>query len=507
MPNHLIDGLRARGPHPDRRAIETADGRVLSYRDLDALSGRLAGALVGLGVRPGDRVAVQVEKGVEALALYLAAVRAGAVYLPLNMAYTRDELGYFASDAAPRLLVVDPARRDALADLAGGEADTRIETLGPAGDGSLMALADRQPSDFADVPRGPGDLAAILYTSGTTGRSKGAMLTHDNLLSNALTLVEAWRFTADDLLLHALPIFHTHGLFVATNTLLAAGGALLFLPRFDAAEMLRLMPRATALMGVPTFYVRLLAEPGLEAAARHLRLVVSGSAPLLADTHAAFRARTGHAILERYGMTETNMTTSNPHDGPRVPGRVGPPLPGVGVRVVDPATGNPLAPGETGMVQIRGPNVFAGYWRNPEKTAAEFTADGWFVSGDLGQFDAAGSLAIVGRAKDLVITGGYNVYPKEVEEAIDALPGVLESAVIGLPDADLGEAVTAVVVRTGEVGLDGSTGRVDEAAILVALSGRLARFKHPRRVIFLDELPRNAMGKVQKAALRTRFAP
>ncbi len=498
MPNHLIAGLRAGAPHPDRRAIETADGRVLSYRDLDALSGRLARALVGLGVGPGDRVAVQAEKSVEALALYLAASRAGAVYLPLNMAYTRDELAYFVADAAPRLLVVDPARRDALGSLAGGQAGTRMETLGAARDGTLMAMADRDVTDFDDVPRGPGDLAAILYTSGTTGRSKGAMLTHDNLLSNALTLVDLWRFTPDDVLLHALPIFHTHGLFTATNTLLAAGGAILFLPRFDAAEVLRLMPRATAMMGVPTFYTRLLAEPGLEAAARGLRLVVSGSAPLLADTHAAFRARTGQAILERYGMTETNMTTSNPYDGPRVPGRVGPALPGVGVRVVDPASGAPLAAGQTGMVQIRGPNVFAGYWRNPERTAAEFTLDGWFVSGDLGQFDDTGSLAIVGRAKDLVITGGYNVYPREVEEAIDALPGVVESAVIGLPDADLGEAVTAVIVRARE-------GGPDEAAVLAALGGTLARFKQPRRVVFLDELPRNAMGKVQKAALRARL--
>ncbi|WP_237477312.1 malonate--CoA ligase [Lichenibacterium dinghuense] len=500
MPNHLVAGLRARAPHPDRRAIETAAGRVLSYRDLDALSGRIARALGALGVRPGDRVAAQVEKSVEALALYLATVRAGAVYLPLNMAYTPGELGYFASDAAPRLLVVDPARRVTLAGLAGGEAGTRIETLGAAGDGTLMALAAGEPPDFADAERGPGDLAAILYTSGTTGRSKGAMLTHDNLLSNALTLAELWRFTAEDVLLHALPVFHTHGLFVATNTLLAAGGAILFLPRFDPAEVLRLLPRATAMMGVPTFYTRLLAEPGLEAAARRLRLVVSGSAPLLADTHAAFRARTGHAILERYGMTETNMTTSNPYDGPRVPGRVGPPLPGVEVRVVDPASGGPLGLGETGMVEIRGPNVFAGYWRNPEKTAAEFTADGWFVSGDLGQFDGTGSLAIVGRAKDLVITGGYNVYPKEVEEAIDALPGVVESAVIGLPDADLGEAVTAVVVRARE-------GGPDAEAVLGALAGRLARFKQPRRVVFVDELPRNAMGKVQKAALRAHFTP
>jgi len=356
------------------------------------------------------------------------------------------------------------------------------------------------PDRFADRRRGGEDLAAILYTSGTTGRSKGAMLTHDNLLSNAITLAELWRFTPEDVLLHALPIFHTHGLFTATNTVLAAGAALLFLPRFDPAEVVRLMPRATVMMGVPTFYVRLLDEPGLPQAAAGMRLFVSGSAPLLADTHAGFAARTGHAILERYGMTETNMTTSNPYDGPRVPGRVGPPLPGVSVRVTERTTGAVLPAGETGMVEIRGPNVFAGYWRDPERTRTEFTDDGYFVSGDLGCFDGSGSLAIVGRVKDLVITGGYNVYPKEVEAAVDALPGVLESAVIGLPDGDLGEAVAAVVVPRPGVTLE-------EGEILAAIADRLARFKRPRRVFLVAELPRNAMGKVQKNLLRTRFAP
>ena len=497
MSNHLVSGLIG-AAHADRGFVETADGDKLTYGEFAGLAGRFAHALVALGVVPGDRVAVQLEKSVAALALYLGCVRAGAVFLPLNPAYTRAELAYFVADAEPRLLVVDPARCAALGDLADVPGGPRVETLDVAGGGSLAEVAAACGQAFDDHPRGPDDLAAILYTSGTTGRSKGAMLTHANLLSNALTLVEAWRFTRDDVLLHALPIFHTHGLFVATNTVLAAGASMIFLPRFDPAAVVRLLPRATALMGVPTFYVRLLSEPGLAEAARGLRLFTSGSAPLLPDTHEAFTRLTGHAILERYGMTETSMNTSNLYEGPRVPGRVGPPLPGVEVRVTDRETGAPVPAGETGMVEIRGPNVFKGYWRNPEKTAAEFTADGFFVSGDLGSFDETGSLAIVGRAKDLVISGGLNVYPREVEEAIDTLPGVLESAVIGLPDADLGEVVAAVVVRAPGA-------EIDEAEILAALAERLARFKRPRKVFFVDDLPRNAMGKVQKAALRVRF--
>ena len=497
MSNHLVSGLLG-AIDPGRPFVETSDGGVLTYGDFAALAGRFAGALATWGVVPGDRVAVQVEKSVAALALYLGCVRAGAVFLPLNTAYTRTELDYFIADAEPRLLVVDPARQAGLADLATVPGAPRVVTLGAAGEGSLAEAAARCNASFEDRPRAPDDLAAILYTSGTTGRSKGAMLTHDNLLSNALTLRDAWRFTRDDVLLHVLPIFHTHGLFVATNTIMAAGAAMLVLPRFDAKTVVDLLPRVSTMMGVPTLYVRLLAEPGLAEAARGIRLFTSGSAPLLPETHEAFTRLTGHAILERYGMTETNMNTSNPYEGPRVPGRVGPPLPGVAVRVTDRETGAPLPAGETGMIEIRGPNVFAGYWRNPEKTAAEFTADGFFVSGDLGSFDTTGSLAIVGRAKDLVISGGYNVYPREVEEAIDSLPGVLESAVIGLPDRDLGEVVAGVVVLA-----PGAT--IGEAEILAALAERLARFKRPRRVIFVEDLPRNAMGKVQKAALRERF--
>ena len=497
MSNHLVSGLLG-AIDPGRPFIEASDGSVLTHAGFAALAGRFAGALERSGVKPGDRVAVQVEKSVAALALYLGCVRVGAVFLPLNTAYTRTELDYFIADAEPRLLVVDPSRQAGLADLATVPGAPHVETLGAAGEGSLAEAAARCNATFEDCRRAPDDLAAILYTSGTTGRSKGAMLTHDNLLSNALTLRDAWRFTRDDVLLHVLPIFHTHGLFVATNTIMAAGAAMLFLPRFDPKVVVDLLPRVSTMMGVPTLYVRLLAEAGLAEAARGIRLFTSGSAPLLPETHQAFTRLTGHAILERYGMTETNMNTSNPYEGPRLPGRVGPPLPGVAVRVTDRETGASLPTGETGMIEIRGPNVFAGYWRNPEKTAAEFTADGFFISGDLGCFDATGSLAIVGRAKDLVISGGINVYPREVEEAIDGLPGVLESAVIGLPDPDLGEVVAAVVVRAQDT-------TIGEAEILVALEERLARFKRPRRVFFLDDLPRNAMGKVQKAALRERF--
>ncbi len=494
---NLYARLMGQGHSPARIAIETADGVRWTYGDIDAASARFANLLVARGVKPGDRVAVQVEKSVENLVLYLATVRSGAVYLPLNTAYTLNELAYFLSDAEPALTVCDPARRDGVAALAGG---TAVETLGPNGHGSLTEAAAAEPPGFATVPRGDDDLAAILYTSGTTGRSKGAMLTHANLFSNAATLTESWRFTGDDVLIHALPIYHTHGLFVAVNVVLLARAAMLFLPKFDADEILRLMPRATSMMGVPTFYFRLLQHAGLSReATAAMRLFTSGSAPLLADTHREWESRTGHAILERYGMTETGMNTSNPYDGARVPGTVGPPLPGVSARVVDPETGRFLGPGEIGVIEVKGPNVFQGYWRMPEKTAAEFRSDGFFITGDLGLIDDNGYVHIVGRGKDLIITGGFNVYPKEVESEIDVIPGVVESAVIGLPRDDFGEGVTAVVVAE-----QGAT--IDEAGVLAALADRLARFKQPKRVLFVDELPRNTMGKVQKNALRARFA-
>lgn len=499
MPNaNLFSRLESTIADAERIAIETVDGRTVSYGDLVRLSGRIANALVARGIRPGDRVAAQVEKTVAALALYLAVVRAGAVYLPLNTAYTLAELDYFLSDSQAGLVVCDPKVRSGVAGLVAGRA--AVETLDAAGEGTLMEAARAAQTGFETVPREEHDLAAILYTSGTTGRSKGAMLTHGNLVSNALTLIEVWRFTPEDVLVHALPVYHTHGLFVASNVALFSAARMIFLQKFDPAEVLSLMPRATVLMGVPTFYVRLLQERGLDrAAAASMRLFVSGSAPLLADTHREWRARTGHAILERYGMTETNMNTSNPCDGDRVPGSVGLPLPGVALRIADAETGAAVAPGEIGVIEVKGPNVFAGYWRMPEKTAAEFRADGFFITGDLGRVDERGYVHIVGRGKDLVISGGLNVYPKEVEEAVDALPGVAESAVIGVPHRDFGEGVTVVVVR--RPGAD-----IDEAAVLAGLAGRLARFKLPKRVVFVDELPRNTMGKVQKNVLRDRFA-
>jgi malonyl-CoA/methylmalonyl-CoA synthetase len=495
---NLFSRLAARVTDPTRVAIETKAGAAVTYGDLIAATARLANVLVARGVKPGDRVAVQVEKSVEALVLYLATVRAGAVYLPLNTAYTLAELDYFITDAEPKLVVCDPAKRDGLAAIA-AKVGGSVETLDANGKGSLMDAAATASAEFATVPRAGNDLAAILYTSGTTGRSKGAMLSHDNLVSNALTLIDVWRFTADDVLIHALPIYHTHGLFVASNVILFSGAKMIFLPKFDPAEILGLMGRATALMGVPTFYVRLLQQAGLtrEATAK-MRLFVSGSAPLLADTHREWSAKTGHAILERYGMTETNMNTSNPYVGDRVPGAVGLALPGVTVRIADPETGAILPPETIGMIEVKGPNVFQGYWRMPEKTAAEFRPDGFFITGDLGKIDAQGYVHIVGRGKDLIITGGFNVYPKEIESEIDGLPGVFESAVIGVPHADFGEGVTAVVVRT-----PGAT--IDEKAILAALSDRLAKFKQPKHIAFVDDLPRNTMGKVQKNVLRETY--
>jgi malonyl-CoA/methylmalonyl-CoA synthetase len=463
-------------------------------------TGQLANALVLAGVEPGDRVAVQVEKSVENFLLYLAALRAGAVYLPLNTAYTLSELDYFIGDAEPKLVVCDPSKRDGLTEVAKQRGVASVETLDAAGKGSLIDAAAGAPKDFADVPRADEDLAAILYTSGTTGRSKGAMLTHNNLSSNAQTLVDYWRFTDKDVLLHALPIYHTHGLFVAGNTITFAGGAMIFLPKFDADEVMRYLPKATSMMGVPTFYTRLLRHPGLtKAACAHMRLFTSGSAPLLAETHDEFQEKTGHAILERYGMTETNMNTSNPYDGDRIAGTVGFPLPGVEVRIADADSGKVLPQGEIGVIEVKGPNVFPGYWRMPDKTKAEFRGDGFFITGDVGKIDERGYVHIVGRAKDLIITGGFNVYPKEVESEIDALPGVVESAVIGCPHPDFGEGVTAVVVLKKDA-------KPDEKAIIANLESRLAKFKLPKRVLFVDELPRNTMGKVQKNVLREQNA-
>ena len=498
MNSNLFTRLIAQTPDPSRTAIETALGDRITYADLIARSGQMANALAALGVTPGDRVAVQIEKSVEAILLYLATVRAGAVFLPLNTGYTPAEIEYFLGDAQPAVFVCDPARQAALAGAARATG-ARIVTLDANGQGSLTDAAMAAPETFETVEREGADLAALLYTSGTTGRSKGAMLSHENLYSNAVALQDAWRYSASDVLIHALPIFHTHGLFVATNLTFLAGASMIFLPKFDAERILDLMPRATVLMGVPTFYVRLLESPRLDQqATAHMRLFISGSAPLLAETHRAWQARTGHAILERYGMTETNMNTSNPYDGQRVAGTVGLPLPGVELNVTDPETGARLPDGQIGMIEVRGPNVFSGYWQMPEKTAAELRDNGFFITGDLGMVDDTGYVHIVGRGKDLIISGGYNIYPKEVETEIDAIAGVNESAVIGLPHADFGEAVAAIVVPTGKVALI-------EADILAPLEQRLARFKQPKRVIFVDELPRNTMGKVQKNLLRDQY--
>lgn len=465
MTNPLYDALFAplKTRHSDLLILP--DARALSGVDFHQMLASLGAGLIAAGVAKGDRVAVQVAKSPKALALYAATVAVGAIFLPLNTAYTAAELDYFLCDATPKLFFGDqPGGLD-------------LHSFG----------AD--PNDFAPIDCDCADLAAILYTSGTTGRSKGAMLSHGNLLSNAKVLVDAWRFTDKDVLLHALPIFHTHGLFVASNVSLLSGGAMIFMPSFDAKSVLAHLGQANVLMGVPTFYTRLLDLPDFDAAATaHMRLFTSGSAPLLAETHTQFADRTGHRILERYGMTETNMNTSNPYEGDRRAGTVGQPLAGVELRLSDVQDG-------VGMIQVRGPNVFSGYWNMPEKTAEELTRDGWFITGDLGQVDADGYVTIVGRSKDLVISGGYNIYPKEVELVLDACDGVQESAVIGLPHPDLGEAVFAVL-----------TGTVDVDLVLASLSGQLARFKQPKAAVVVAELPRNTMGKVQKAALRQIYA-
>jgi malonyl-CoA/methylmalonyl-CoA synthetase len=497
---NLFDLFAARAPNPEKLALETADATALTYGELIARSAQAAHALTTLEVKPGDRVAAQIEKSADVIVVALACLRAGAVLLPLNTAYTLAELEYFLGDAEPALILCRPEWLEPVRTLARKLGLPRVESLGVRRDGTFAeAIAAAAGPTFETVPRASGDLAAILYTSGTTGRSKGAMLTHQNLASNALALIDCWRFTAADRLIHALPVFHTHGLFVAVNVALISGATMIFMNRFDPDAVIAAMPQATSLMGVPTFYVRLLDHPGLtREACANMRLFVSGSAPLLAETHHAWRERTGFSILERYGMTETNMITSNPYDGERRPGTVGFALPGVNVRIANPDDGAPVRASEVGVIEVKGPNVFAGYWRMPEKTAQEFRADGFFITGDLALIDRDGYIHIVGRAKDLVISGGFNVYPKEVESEIDAVEGVLESAVFGVAHADFGEGVTAaVVLRPGAA--------LTERAILAALGARLAKFKAPKRIIIVESLPRNAMGKVQKAALRETY--
>src|SRR5271156_5575043 len=496
---NLFDLIAARAPGLDKLALETQDATALTYGQLFKRSARAANALAALGVKPGDRVAVQLEKSADVIVVTLACLRAGAVLLPLNTAYTLAELEYFLGDAVPALTLCRPDRLEAIRALAQTLKLRSVESLGVKGDGTFAAAIDAAPAEIETTPRASDDLAAILYTSGTTGRSKGAMLTHENLTSNALTLIDCWRFTSADRLIHALPVFHTHGLFVAINVALLSGATMIYMNRFDPDAVIAAMPGATSLMGVPTFYTRLLDHARLDrATSANMRLFVSGSAPLLAETHHAWRERTGFSILERYGMTETNMIASNPYDGERRPGTVGFALPGVSVRIAPPDDGAPVRAGEVGVIDVKGPNVFAGYWRMPEKTAQEFRADGYFITGDIARVDRDGYIHIVGRAKDLVISGGFNVYPKEVESEIDAIEGVLESAVFGVAHADFGEGVTAAVVLRPGAALTGQ-------AILTALGGRLAKFKAPKRIIIVESLPRNAMGKVQKAALREAY--
>ncbi|MDA8261089.1 MAG: malonyl-CoA synthase [Betaproteobacteria bacterium] len=478
------------------------DGRVWTYGDVERASARIANLIAALGLKPGDRVAAQVEKTPEALVLYLAAIRAGMVFLPLNPAYQRHELEYFLGDATPGLFVCRPQGRALAAELAAKAGVPHVLELGDDGRGSLIDAATPQADTFETVSRGSRNFAAILYTSGTTGRSKGAILSHGNLAHNAQTLHEYWHFQPGDVLLHMLPIFHVHGLFVACHCALLNGSAMFFEPKFDAARAMRLLAESTVMMGVPTFYVRLLQESSFDReTCRHMRLFISGSAPLLKETFDEFRARAGHTILERYGMTEGGMFTSNPYEGERRGGTVGFPLPGTELRIVG-ADGTPTRTGEVGSIQVRGDNVFVGYWGMPEKTKEEFTADGFFKTGDMGSVDADFYVTISGRSKDLVITGGLNVYPKEIEELIDAMPGVVESAVIGLPHADFGEAVTAVVVRQKNAAGKALT----ESGIIAAIKDRLANFKVPKWVYLVDELPRNAMGKVQKNILRETYS-
>lgn len=492
-PNDWIDAVVRSAPQ--RVFLRTPAGVEMSYAELLGRTARLASALAALDVVAGDRLAAQVDKSVDAVLLYLACLRMGAVFVPINAANTLAELAYFLDDCAPRVAIVRPGHLDAAQPLARHAGVAHVFSLGSEGEGSWPQFVSRYTS--AAVSRQPQDAhapAAIVYTSGTTGRSKGAVLTRRNLAANAEVLAAEWRFTERDVLLHALPLNHVHGLFAALNTVLASGSSLLLLPAFVAADVLDQLARVTVYMGVPTHYTRLLLEPGLDrAATASVRLFVSGSAPLLAQTHAEFLARTGHTVLERYGMTETLMITSNPFDGPRLPGAVGPPLPGVSVRVAQ--SGDV---GGIGSLEVRSPSVFAGYWRDVDKTRSEFTADGWFKTGDLGRIAQDGFVYIVGRAKDLVISGGYNVYPKEVEAEMDALCGIRESAVFGVPHPDFGEGVTAAVVReSGAV--------LSEADIIRAIKARLAGYKIPKRVLFVDDLPRNAMGKVQKNALRARY--
>jgi len=484
--------------YADKELLSTESGQLYTYDDIDRESARLANFLSGLGVKPGDRVSVQVEKSPEALCLYLGCLRGGFVFHPLNPGYQASELEYFFDNAEPTLVVCDTCKEAMIRPLAKAAGVALVHTLDSDGGGSLVEDSRKAFEDFGIVPRRGDDLAALLYSSGTTGVPKGIMLTHENLLCNTEALVKTWGFTSRDRLLHALPIFHVHGLFVAIGCVLLSGASMRWLSGFKLEQTIRFLPECTVMMGVPTYYTRLLsAEEFTADTCNNMRVFISGSAPLLEETFSDFEARTGHRILERYGMTETNMNASNPLKSERKPGTVGLPLPGVSIRITD-DSGGVLPPGEIGNLQVRGPNVFVGYWKMPEKTDEDFTADGFFNTGDKGLIDDDGYVSIVGRTKDVIITGGLNVYPKEIELFIDDLPGVKESAVIGVPHPDFGEGVVAVVVCDGSVAL-----REDD--LVAPAKENLAGFKVPKRVVFVKELPRNTMAKVQKSLLRERF--
>ena len=493
MSNHLYDRVFA--PHEDNpKPFLIGETQTLSYAIFHEQVNKLAHALIASGLKTGDRVAVQAAKSNTQLALYVATIKAGGVYLPLNTSYTAHELEYFISNAQARLVVVDEKAKQAVTPIAEAQG-ANLLTLNADESGTLPKLAEQQAAQFEAVARGSEDLAAILYTSGTTGRSKGAQLCHRNLHSNTEVLRDFWQFKEDDVLLHMLPIYHTHGLFVACNLLAMVGGSMIFLPKFDADKALSFLPQATTMMGVPTFYTRLLNEEQFtREASQHMRLFISGSAPLLAETHKSFAARTGKKILERYGMTETNMSTSNPYDGERIAGTVGVPLPGVELRIADAKTGKSVPDGEIGIIELKGDNVFTGYWQMPEKTKESFRDDGYFITGDMARIDEHGYIVIVGRDKDLIISGGLNVYPKEIESMVDELEGVTESAVIGVPHPDFGEAVVAVIVAADKT--------LNEESVMEFLANKIAKFKQPKAVFFVEALPRNTMGKVQKVTLR-----
>ena len=498
MNNPLYDNLFGVHSENDDPFLYLLDGKTITYRQFLATSGRIASALVELGLEPGDCVAIQVEKSPEMLNIYAACAQAGLVFLPLNPSYTVTELEYFIENSEARLIICDEKNREDLNTIA-QKLGVLVETLNVNSTGSIIDKAAFFPEDFETVARSKDDLAALLYTSGTTGKSKGAMLTQTNLLSNGNTLMKEWEFTNNDVLLHALPLFHTHGLFVATNVMLSAGGSMIFLPKFDLDNIINNLPKSSAMMGVPTFYTRLIGDNRFNRnLVGHMRLFVSGSAPLLSETHFQFEKITGHRILERYGMTETNMNTSNPYNGERRAGTVGLPLPGVELKITDPETTKELSIDEIGQIEVRGPNVFKGYWKMPEKTKAELREDGFFITGDLGKIDEDGYVHILGRDKDLIISGGYNIYPKELEEIIDDQEGVLESAVIGVPHPDFGETPIAVIVSETE-----SAPKLE--AIESNLRKSLARYKHPKKIFLIDQLPRNAMGKVQKNILREEY--